>query len=113
VVVESVRVAVDLTRAIHVLTAVDHTKPRKRIARRYFGRFHQFRNDRWVFGDPDHHVGDQRDTIAHLSERRALRDLPDIESRSRTNVKRTLPVTGSGSVTNPNSRRAQVTRAHM
>lgn len=42
------------------------TKPRKWIAHRYFGRFHQFRNDRWVFGDPDHPVGDQSDTIAHL-----------------------------------------------
>ena len=27
-------------------------KPKKWIARRYFGRFNKFRNDRWVFGDP-------------------------------------------------------------
>jgi RNA-directed DNA polymerase len=26
-------------------------KPRKWIAARYFGKFHRFRNDRWVFGD--------------------------------------------------------------
>jgi hypothetical protein len=29
-------------------------KPRKWVARRYFGRFNKFRNDRWVFGDPGH-----------------------------------------------------------
>ena len=34
-----------------------------------------------MFGDPDHRVGDQRDTIAHLSERRPLPDLPEIENR--------------------------------
>jgi RNA-directed DNA polymerase len=27
------------------------TKPKKWIARRYFGKFNKFRNDRWVFGD--------------------------------------------------------------
>jgi RNA-directed DNA polymerase len=26
-------------------------KPKKWIARRYFGKFNKFRNDRWVFGD--------------------------------------------------------------
>ncbi len=26
------------------------TKPKKWIARRYFGKFNKFRNDRWVFG---------------------------------------------------------------
>jgi RNA-directed DNA polymerase len=29
-------------------------KPKKWIVNRYFGRFHKFRNDRWVFGDPAH-----------------------------------------------------------
>ncbi|WP_245206807.1 hypothetical protein, partial [Rhodococcus erythropolis] len=28
-------------------------KPKKWIARRYWGRFNKFRNDQWVFGDPD------------------------------------------------------------
>lgn len=45
-----------------------HTHPRKSgkwIARRYFGRFNKFRNDRWVFGDPDHRFGTDGDKIAH------------------------------------------------
>ena len=29
------------------------------VVDRYFGRFHKFRNDRWVFGDPGHPRGDQ------------------------------------------------------
>jgi len=33
---------------------------------RYFGRFHKFRNDRWVFGDLDHPRGDHGDIIAHM-----------------------------------------------
>ena len=28
-------------------------KPKQWIVDRYFGRFNKFRNDRWVFGDPD------------------------------------------------------------
>lgn len=32
-------------------------KPKRWIARRYFGRFNRFRNDRWVFGDRDHRQG--------------------------------------------------------
>jgi RNA-directed DNA polymerase len=32
-------------------------KPKRWIARRYFGRFNRFRNDRWVFGDRDHRHG--------------------------------------------------------
>ena len=40
-------------------------KPKKWIARRYFGRFNKFRNDRWVFGDP-RRVVDDRGDIAYL-----------------------------------------------
>lgn len=40
-------------------------KPKRWIARRYFGRFNRFRNDRWVFGDRDHrHGGD----VPHLAK---------------------------------------------
>ena len=41
------------------------TKPKKRIVRRYFGRFNKFRNDRWVFGARDR-VVNERGGIAHL-----------------------------------------------
>jgi hypothetical protein len=41
------------------------TKPKKWIARRYFGRFNKFRNDRWVFGARDYVVNDP-DDVAHL-----------------------------------------------
>ena len=41
------------------------TKPKKWIARRYFGRFNKFRNDQWVFGNRDHVVNDRGD-VAHL-----------------------------------------------
>ncbi len=34
-------------------------KPKKWIARRYFGRFNKFRNDQWVFGARDHVVNDR------------------------------------------------------
>jgi RNA-directed DNA polymerase len=40
------------------------TKPKKWIARRYFGRFNKFRNDRWVFGARDHVNG--CGDVAHL-----------------------------------------------
>ena len=46
-----------------------HSHPKKSkgwIVNRYFGRFHKFRNDRWVFGDPSHPYGDHGDTIAYL-----------------------------------------------
>lgn len=36
------------------------------VTNRYFGRFHRFRDDRWVFGDPDHRVGDHGENIAHI-----------------------------------------------
>lgn len=36
-------------------------KPKKWIARRYFGRFNKFRNDRWVFGARDQVVNDRGD----------------------------------------------------
>ena len=36
-------------------------KSKKWIARRYFGRFNKFRNDRWVFGARDHVVNDRGD----------------------------------------------------
>ena len=45
-----------------------HTHPNKSkkwIARRYFGRFNKFRNDRWVFGARDHVVNDRGD-VAYL-----------------------------------------------
>jgi len=38
------------------------------VANRYFGRFHKFRNDRWVFGDPSHPFGENGDNIAHLAK---------------------------------------------
>jgi len=41
------------------------TKPKKWIARRYFGRFNKFRNDHWVFGAREH-VLNARGDIAHL-----------------------------------------------
>jgi RNA-directed DNA polymerase len=40
-------------------------KPKKWIARRYFGRFNKFRNDRWVFGDRGHVINDRGD-VAYL-----------------------------------------------
>ena len=40
-------------------------KPKKWIARRYFGRFNKFRNDQWVFGARDHVVNDRGD-VAYL-----------------------------------------------
>ena len=40
-------------------------KPKKWIARRYFGRFNKFRNDRWVFGARDRPVNDRGD-VAYL-----------------------------------------------
>lgn len=46
-----------------------HSHPRKSggwVASRYFGRFHKFRNDRWVFGDPEYPLGDHGDSIAHV-----------------------------------------------
>jgi RNA-directed DNA polymerase len=41
-------------------------KSKKWVADRYFGRFHKFRNDRWVFGDPGHPRGDQGDIITYM-----------------------------------------------
>lgn len=41
-------------------------KPKKWIARRYFGRFNKFRNDRWVFGARDHISG--RGDVIHLAK---------------------------------------------
>lgn len=41
-------------------------KPRKWVARRYFGRFNRFRNDRWVFGDPEHRHGERGNRTAYL-----------------------------------------------
>jgi RNA-directed DNA polymerase len=40
-------------------------KPKKWIARRYFGKFNRFRNDRWVFGARDHVLND-RGGVAYL-----------------------------------------------
>ena len=40
-------------------------KSKKWTARRYFGRFNKFRNDRWVFGARDHVVNDRGD-VAYL-----------------------------------------------
>jgi RNA-directed DNA polymerase len=41
-------------------------KSKKWVADRYFGRFHKFRNDRWVFGDPGHPRGDRGDIITYM-----------------------------------------------
>ena len=41
-------------------------KSRRWVVDRYFGRFHKFRNDKWVFGDPDHPIGENGDIIRHL-----------------------------------------------
>jgi RNA-directed DNA polymerase len=44
-----------LWRLTYKWAKVSHpNKSKKWIARRYFGRFNKFRNDRWVFGDPAH-----------------------------------------------------------
>ncbi|MGX7733172.1 group II intron reverse transcriptase/maturase [Rhodococcus sp. 2H158] len=43
-------------------------KSRHWVTSRYFGRFHKFRNDRWVFGDPQHPYGEDGDTIAYLAK---------------------------------------------
>lgn len=40
------------------------TKPKKWIARRYFGRFNKFRNDRWVFGARD--LVNDRGDVAYM-----------------------------------------------
>ena len=42
-------------------------KSKKWIARRYFGRFNRFRNDRWVFGARDQVLNDRGD-IAYLTK---------------------------------------------
>ena len=42
-------------------------KSKKWIVCRYFGRFHRFRNDRWVFGARDHVLNDRGD-IAYLTK---------------------------------------------
>ncbi|MDO2392142.1 group II intron maturase-specific domain-containing protein [Mycobacterium avium subsp. hominissuis] len=41
-------------------------KPKKWIARRHWGRFNKFRNDQWVFGDPERPLDDRRENIACL-----------------------------------------------
>jgi RNA-directed DNA polymerase len=41
-------------------------KPKTWVITRYFGRFHKHRNDNWVFGDPQHPQGQDRDHITHL-----------------------------------------------
>jgi RNA-directed DNA polymerase len=41
-------------------------KSKKWVVDRYFGRFHKFRNDRWVFGDPGHPRGDHGDIITYM-----------------------------------------------
>jgi RNA-directed DNA polymerase len=64
-----------------VFTALDHymwqltfwwarrshsNKPRTWVVARYFGRFHKYRGDNWVFGDPEYSRGQDRDGIIHL-----------------------------------------------
>jgi RNA-directed DNA polymerase len=41
-------------------------KPRMWVTARYFGRFHKHRRDNWVFGEPKHPRGQDRDGIIHL-----------------------------------------------
>jgi RNA-directed DNA polymerase len=36
------------------------------VVKRYFGRFHKFRNDRWVFGNPAHPRTDRGENIPHM-----------------------------------------------
>ena len=63
-------------------------KPKKWIARRYFGRFNKFRNDRWVFGDRDHIVNDRG-------------DIPYMVKFSWTNIVRHQLVAGGASPDDP------------
>lgn len=62
-------------------------KSRKWVARRYFGKFNKFRNDRWVFGDRDS-VSDRRD-VRHMVK------------FSWTNIVRHQLVTGGASPDDP------------
>ncbi|MCE3556485.1 group II intron reverse transcriptase/maturase [Pseudonocardia sp. RS11V-5] len=43
-------------------------KSRHWVVSRYFGRFHRFRNDRWVFGDPQPLQGENGGTTAYLAK---------------------------------------------
>jgi RNA-directed DNA polymerase len=62
-------------------------KPKKWIARRYFGKFNKFRNDRWVFGDR-----------ANVTDRG---DIPYMVKFSWTNIVRHQIVTGGASPDDP------------
>jgi RNA-directed DNA polymerase len=42
------------------------TKSAKWISSRYFGRFNRFRNNRWVFGDPNHPVSKANGTTVYM-----------------------------------------------
>lgn len=64
------------------------TKPKKWIARRYFGKFNKFRNDRWVFGDRGA-TSDRGDT-------------PCLVKFSWTNIVRHQMVIGGASPDDPN-----------
>jgi RNA-directed DNA polymerase len=41
-------------------------KPKQWVIARYFGRFHKYRRDKWVFGEPKHPRGQGRDDITYL-----------------------------------------------
>ncbi|MEV5837700.1 group II intron maturase-specific domain-containing protein [Nocardia sp. NPDC052112] len=71
-------------------------KPRRWIARRYFGTFNKFRNDRWVFGDRDH--------------RSSGGGVPHLVRFAWTNIVRHQLVTGSASPDDPELRDYWVAR---
>jgi RNA-directed DNA polymerase len=64
-------------------------KPKRWIARRYFGRFNRFRNDHWVFGDRDHRHG---------------ADVPHLVKFAWTNIVRHQLVTAGSSPDDPELR---------
>jgi RNA-directed DNA polymerase len=66
------------------------SKPKKWIARRYFGKFNKFRNDRWVFGARSH--SDDRGNIPYLVK------------FSWTSIVRHQPVAGRASPDDPDLR---------
>jgi RNA-directed DNA polymerase len=67
-------------------------KPKRWVIARYFGRFHRHRNDNWVFGDPKHPRGQNRDDITYLVK------------FSWTNIVRHQLVTGRASPDDPDLR---------
>ena len=64
-------------------------KSAKWITFRYYGRFNKFRNDRWVFGDPGHPLGEANDKTVYMVK------------FAWTNIVRHVPVAGGASPDDP------------